>query len=85
MQYYTPKTIGAWGCLYIEEKLYLVSHCHVKKIAVKRVIFSTNIFIIFLLGLVFFIQKTTKINEDSYFSVFLRLNVAKYVLKKLQS
>ena len=39
------KSFGAWGCLKINEKMYLVSHGHVKKIAVKFVIFlSTNHF-----------------------------------------
>ena len=40
---------GAWGCLQIEEKMYLVSNCHVKKIAVKFVLFFFNkYFLIFL-------------------------------------
>ena len=33
---------GAWGYLKIEEKMYLVSHCQVRKIAVKFVIFFFN-------------------------------------------
>ena len=26
------KNVGAWGFLLIDEKMYLVSHCHVKKL-----------------------------------------------------
>ena len=54
-----------WGFLLIDEKIYLVSHFHVIKMAVKFVrFFSTNNFMyIFFLNL-----------RDSYF--FQRLNVA---------
>ena len=39
---------GAWGFLLIDEKVYLVSQCRVKKIALKFVIFfSTNFYFYF--------------------------------------
>ena len=37
------KEIGSWGFLLIDEKMYLVSHFHVKKIAVKFAIFVLKI------------------------------------------
>ena len=43
---------GAWGFLLINEQMYLVSHSHVKKTAVKFVIFFCNkyFFIVFILS-----------------------------------
>ena len=32
MQEYTQKNVGPWGFLLIDEKMYVVSHCHVKKL-----------------------------------------------------
>ena len=57
-----------------------------KKIAVKFVIIFFKIFflILFILLWWLFYTKKMKIYEDSYFSVFQRLNVGKYVLKELQ-
>ena len=31
MQEYTQQKFGPWGSFLIDEKMYLVSHCHVKK------------------------------------------------------
>ena len=44
---------GAWGFLLIGENIDLVSHCHVKKIAVKFVIFFFNKYINIFLLLIF--------------------------------
>ena len=61
MQDYTQQKIEALGFLLIDEKMYLASHCHVKKIAVK---FEEKKFLFFLLLFLFvncvffFIQKT---------------------------
>ena len=56
MQDYTQHFFGAWRFLLIDENMYLVSHCYVKK-AVKFVVFlSTNNFIY-----IFLIQKTENI------------------------
>ena len=67
------KSVGAWGCLKLEEKIYLVSHCHVKKIAVKFVIFffiNKLFFILFyFIVIVFCLYTKLKIYEDSCFSV----------------
>ena len=57
MQDYTSKKIGAWGCLEIEEKMYLVNHCQLKKNCFE----ICNIFfqqIYFFYCDRFFIQKT---------------------------
>ena len=47
MQEYTQNIFGPWRFLLIDEKMYLVSHYHVKKNAVKFVIFffKTNNFL----------------------------------------
>ena len=75
---------GAWGFLLIVEKVYLVSQCHVKKIAMKFVKkkFQQIVFSFFFheLWLCFVIQKTKNLWGFIFF-IFLRLNVAKYVLK----
>ena len=56
MQDYTQQKIEALGFLLIDEKMYLASHCHVKKIAVK---FEKKFpFFFYLLVVFFFIQKT---------------------------
>ena len=52
------KKNGVWGFLLIYEKMYLVSHCLVKTIAVKFVIFFFNKYIFFnLIVIAFLIQK----------------------------
>ena len=70
MQNYTQQKIEALGFLLIDEKMYLASHCHVKKIAVK---FEKKIpfFYFFLfVNCVFFYTKKLKIYEDSYLKSF---------------
>ena len=64
--------------------MYLVSHCHVKKNCFEICnIFFNKYFRIFLFRCdCFFAYKKLEIYEDSYFSVFLRLNVAKCVIKR---
>ena len=54
MQDYTQKQFGALGFLLIDEKMYLVRHCHVKKIAVKFIIFLLNFFLYIFLIVNFF-------------------------------
>ena len=87
MQYYTPKKFWSLGMFINWGKNVFSQPLPCKKIAMKFVIFFFNkYFLIFLFSCdCFFVYKKLKIYEDSYFSVFLRLNVAKYVLKKLQS
>ena len=78
------KKFGAWKCLYLDEEMYLVSHCHVKKIAVKFdiLVFNKYFFYYFYFIVIIFLIKKSKIYKDSYFH-FLRLNVGKYVLKTI--
>ena len=48
MQDYTQKKFGAWGFLLMDERMYLVSHCHVKKLLQNLSYFcSANIYIFF--------------------------------------
>ena len=68
--------------------MYLVSHCYVKKNSCEICnIFLQQIYFFFYLVVIvfFFVYNKRKIYEDTYFSVFLRLNFAKCVIKKLQS
>ena len=62
MQDYTK--FGAWGFLQIDEEMYLVSHCHLKKVAVKFYIFFFNkysfLFNFFICDF-FLIKKTKKL------------------------
>ena len=67
------------GFLLIDEKMYLFS----QKNAVKFVMFFQQM-ICFIFNLNFFIQKIEYLWGLIFF-IFLRLNVAKYVLKRLQS
>ena len=72
MQDYTHNFFGTWGFLLIEEKVYLVSHCHVKKALKIVIFFFQQIFVnFFFFSLIFFFKyKQLKIYEDSYFSFF---------------
>ena len=58
----------AFGYLFIDEKVYLVSQCHVKKIAVKFAIFYFNKYIFFYYFFMicdcFFHTKKIKIYKD---------------------
>ena len=60
-QDYTQKNFGTWGFLLTDEKMYFVSHSHVKKIVVKFVILCINkyffLFYFFISDCFFFIQK----------------------------
>ena len=56
MQDYTKTKFGALGFLQIDEEMYLVSHCHVKKVAVKFYIFFVQqifFYLIFLFVIIF--------------------------------
>ena len=85
MQFYTLKKFGAWVFLLIDEKIYLVSNCHVKKLLWNLSFFSfkKKFIILFCPSWLFFIiKKNEKFMRIIIFFYFLRLNVAIYVLKK---
>ena len=55
MHDYTKKN-RAWGFLLIDEKMYLVGHCHITKIAVKFVIFLSKLLIFLKFVIVVFLN-----------------------------
>ena len=88
IQDFKPKKIWSLGMFINWGKNVFSQPLPCKKIAVIfGIIFFNKYFFYFfyLVVIVFFVSKKLKIYEDSYFSVFLRLNVAKCVIKKLQS